>query len=171
MENHEDDETIICPLCEVEIADGEPIVEVCDGDRLPFYARRSGYGAGIYCGDCLLECNSCEHFHEPGDSMWDENTGVPLCSDCWCERWQSCDHCGDVVPTGETHYDDDTGATVCNECRPHYSRGESMTLAQCGMCDTYNVHFHLLSEKYVCDCEADKTPPAYVVRVNTLQNA
>jgi hypothetical protein len=170
METYDDD-TMICPLCEVEIPDGEPTVEVREAHHLPYHAQRSGYGSGIYCGECLVECSSCEHFMESNDVLYDNGTGAPMCGDCWCERWQYCDNCGDTVRTEESHYDDDSGYTVCSECRPQYSRGEAMTLAKCGTCDTYNVHFHILSEKYLCDCQADTVPTAYIVRTNTLQNA
>lgn len=163
------EDIVECPGCSNEMSEGEGVT-VTDSSRLPYGYRRQNMLEGQYCLDCLTVCASCDYFVESENAMHDPISGEPNCSDCWFESWTFCDNCGDTMSHERSHYDERAGYTVCSDCYEPASEGqEGLPVHRCPLCSTYNVHFHLLSERYVCDCVAATVPVAYLVRANTLQ--
>lgn len=164
------EDVVECPMCGDELSEGEGYV-VDDTNYLPYNVRRS-HGEGQYCTDCLTMCVNCDHYVDSDNVMFDPNNGESHCSDCWFEYWTCCDQCGDTMSHEHSYFDERVGATVCEDCYQPESEGrDGLSVHTCPTCHTPNVHFHLLSERYVCDCVAATVPVAYIVRTNTLQNA
>lgn len=178
-EDGDDDDKMNCAECDNEIDLSD------ESTYLTEYARSGSYDSATrsfrqaqgpteyYCRDCRQACSDCNETIPEGDGCYDERRDCSLCTECYCERYYQCDQCGEGTLHDDVRYDDNSGNTYCPECYVDYATPshDGYPSVKCRICDTYNVHFHLLSEKYVCDCEADKTPTAYVMRVNTLQNA
>jgi len=179
METYDDDDKMDCAGCdnEIDLSDESTyLTETTYPQRFIPASRtweRLPMTTEYYCRDCRQACNDCNETIPEGEVYSDERSGDSLCGDCYCERYYMCDQCGDGTPHDEIRYDENSGYTYCPECYVDYAlpSQEGYPTVKCRVCDTYNVHFHLLSEKYVCDCEADKAPTAYIMRVNTLQNA
>ena len=170
METYDDDNDVECQNCGDIIGEDEPRIEVARSRDLPWPLSARGL-VGTFCSDCLTECPSCEQMASPDEMMYDNSASEQVCCECYSARWTACDYCGDEVSTDDSRYDDDSGYTYCPECYSEQAGGCSLPVEQCHQCGTNNVHFHLLSERYVCDCKAEMEPAAYIVRVNTLQNA
>ena len=164
-----EDETMECRDCGNTIGEDDDYFAISNARDLP-YGMRS-HGPGMFCRDCLRQCDSCNRLTDTEEMLYDSSCRDHVCGECYCERWTSCDNCGDEVSTEYSRYDDNSGYTYCPECYSEQAGGCSLPVEQCHQCGTNNVHFHLLSERYVCDCKAEMEPAAYIVRVNTLQNA
>ena len=170
METYDDDNEMECQNCGDPIGEDEPRIEVARSRDLP-WPLSARCEPGAFCHECLTECPNCEQMTDPDEMLYDSTAREQVCGECYSARWTACDYCGDECSTDDSRYDDDSGYTYCPECYSEQAGGCSLPVEQCHLCGTNNVHFHLLSERYVCDCEAEKEPAAYIVRVNTLQNA
>lgn len=170
METYDDDNEMECQNCGQSIGEDEPRIEVARSRDLP-WPLSTRCEPGAFCLDCLSECPSCCNLVATNETLYDNSSSEMLCGECYCERWTMCDGCGDECSTEECRYDDDSGYHYCSQCYSENVGGCSLPVEYCHQCGTNNVHFHLLSERYVCDCKAEKEPAAYIVRVNTLQNA
>ena len=162
METCEDVEVIECQVCGDEMSEGDGYF-VDDPSRLPYNVRRNTAGVGHFCTDCITLCNNCDHYTLTDDVMFDPTYHEPFCHDCWFDNWAFCDECGDTMSHECSHYDDRIGYTVCAECYSPDGGVACRPVHTCPLCSTNNVHFHLLSEQYLCDCRARKEPAAYVV--------
>jgi hypothetical protein len=162
VETCEVSELVECQICGDETTEHDSNL-VDDPSRLPYHVRRNTNGYGPYCDECLTECSNCTGYTVTDDVMYDPNGREPFCHDCWFDNWAFCDDCGDTMTHETSHYDDRLGYTVCAECYSPDGGVACRPVHTCPLCRTNNVHFHLLSEQYLCDCVAGKQPAAYVV--------
>lgn len=169
METCEDVEVIECQNCGDEMSEGEGYF-VDNNGLLPYSVRRNTDGVGHFCTDCITLCNNCDHYTPTDDVMFDPTYHEPFCHDCWFDNWAFCDDCGDTMSHDCSHYDDRSGYTVCAECYSPDGGVACRPVHTCPLCGTNNVHFHLLSEQYLCDCRAIKEPAAYLVLAHTLSS-
>ena len=89
-------------------------------------------------------CDNCRTL-TPEDEMEYVNHGDYVCRSCY-EDYGTCRECGYEAPGIEG---------VCGDCRTCCSE-EGEPLRRCTDCGTLNVHFHELTERFLCDCEMEK---------------
>jgi len=125
---------------------------------------------GFYCVECRTVCDECgsDVYHESiAGYIWDRTS---VCFRCAEDRCGWCDDCGTMAWTDDLRWTD-YGAW-CESCHPHHREpsGESKPLTYCSTCGTVDAHFHLLSEKWLCDHKAREMDPAYVILDHELPN-
>ena len=106
------------------------------------------------CGDHWTSCGWCSEL------MRDNNTcyinGTEICQSCYDEECRECGGCGETTSSDSLHWSDQHDDYVCESCSDDATDG--VTSEHCPTCRTGNVHFDVLSERYVCTCAAMNLP-------------
>lgn len=112
-----------------------------------------GVGPGSE-NDNSVECRDCGCRVDPEDSYSDDN-GYDYCSDCYSERYGSCERCGhecsrdDLAPVHVGRYTSD----YCSDCRSNYATG-------CGDCGEWfrdELIYETDGEFYCDNCRGNHT--------------
>lgn len=144
-------DTIIYPYMDsfrwVKSYDGDSVV-LSTQYRIGRHCLQSTDGEGPGSeGDDSRECRDCGCRVDPEDSYSDEN-GYTYCSDCYSERYGSCERCGyecnrdDLVTVHTSRYEQDW----CDDCRSSYA-------AECEDCNELFVISRINEIDGECYCE------------------
>lgn len=67
-----------------------------------------------HCYDCASTCERCGHVMPSGDEYYSELASETMCSDCWSDRFFTCDGCGEECRNSDANYDG--YGTYCSDC-------------------------------------------------------
>lgn len=101
----------------------EAMLKFYDGPHA--YFRIRGGSDTEHCEDCGCEVNT-----EDGDDYMTDRYG-PLCSDCYWQRYTSCERCGDHLHRDSDSYNTVDGETWCETCTDNHAYW-------CDECDEYS---------------------------------
>lgn len=145
-ECYDNRETITCYHCsntttQAEIENGHDNGQVDnDGDWI--------------CGRHLTACAWCEEL-TGGDNITSVN-GSNVC-ECCCENETNvCGDCENTYHNDDMVWSDSRDEYLCTDCAEAETDG--VPSEYCPTCRTGNVHFDVLSERYVCTCAAMSLP-------------
>lgn len=75
----------------------------------------TGYNSEVaYCGECAVMCERCGHVMESGYEYYSELANQSMCSDCWHDRFFTCDGCSQETRNSDAN--SDGFATYCGDC-------------------------------------------------------
>ena len=127
--------------------------------------RWSDMATGYFCSEHLTTCDDCgEVRHRQDVASTGHNHEV--CQSCM-EDYFSCEHCGDVHHQDHGNYSDETGGVYCEDCYNELTPAPKNT-DSCRTCGGRNHNFDLLTERFICDCEAAKLEIGLVMRHDTM---
>lgn len=106
------------------------------------------------CRRHLNRCAWCE-----GLSFNDNTYSVGsayVCEDCYENEARNCGTCGEASHVDYLTWSDSRDEYLCEGCAEEETDG--VPVEHCPTCRTGNVHFDVLSERYVCTCKAMNLP-------------
>lgn len=154
---------VVCIGCDIEFYN-EDDVRWIDHRHVPWQFRRfTGDASGHYCRECVDSCSSCRFEITSDETYHCPTTGDILCMDCYTERWTYCEGCDTEVESHSITWDEWSSSPLCPSCHAEENGREGLPVNQCRECDTPDVHFHLLTERYMCSCKAASVHHDHVV--------
>lgn len=128
--------------------------------------RWSDVTEGLFCVEHTETCDCCGEIRHRDDLAQSASRGWgrgdDVCPDCM-DEYTYCDGCGELYPNDCIHWYDTTGCGFCESCDEEQGR-EGRPVTTCRECGTNREHLDLLTERMVCDCEAEKIGVALVMR-------
>ena len=130
------------------------------------HSRYSECGTeGVFCTEHTHSCDNCDTIVHSDDVYPVQR--LLVCRDCLMEYYY-CEGCDQWHYPDDVEYDDNTGETYCSDCyRERRPQPRERGTAHC--CSTERVHFDLLTERFLCDCEADKLTAPMVLRRDQMK--
>lgn len=147
-------------------------VEVADHMNYVNPGRWSRLSEGLYCADCSTQCESClePHVNNEMTDIGDGSYTRPICQSCMDEYYSYCDGCSTTMLREDLTYSEHTDQEYCESCYREHGSGDrgGAEVHHCRTCGSDDLHFHILAERYLCDCGAVAVDSRWVVLAHPI---